>query len=128
MCYKFDSMETIFNANIIHRTHRTKVHDDGNPSFFVKFQRNDSIRKSLINKVFWQKSFKICTLKNPFLIIKDLLILGLPTLRMYIVTKKFYQNWTLIPHEKRLQYSGEVRTRKTPASFEGEEKGRFLTG
>ena len=96
--------------------------------FFVKFQRNDSIRKSLINKVFWQKSFKICTLKNPFLIIKDLLILALPTLRMYIVTKKFYQNWTLIPHEKRLQYSGEVRTRKTPASFEGEEKGRFLTG
>ena len=47
---------------------------------------------------------------------------------MYKVTKKFYQNWTLIPHEKRLQYSGEVRTRKTPASFEGEEKGRFLTG
>ena len=47
---------------------------------------------------------------------------------IYLVTKKFYQNWTLIPHEKRLQYSGEVRTRKTPASFEGEEKGRFLTG
>ena len=46
----------------------------------------------------------------------------------YVVTKKFYQNWTLIPHEKRLQNSGEVRTRKTPASFEGEEKGRFLTG
>ena len=50
------------------------------------------------------------------------------SLSVYKVIKKFYQNWTLIPHEKRLQYSGEVRTRKTPASFEGEEKGRFLTG